>query len=88
MPGQLEIVAAQVVELLLGEVLDADQLVAGVLGRVDQLVELEVDGLGLAALDVADEEEQEEADARGGQGEGCDPPLEPAIGAERPPSRA
>src|SRR5690242_2464657 len=86
MPGQLEVASAEVVELLLGQMLDADQLVAGVLGGIDQLVELEVDGLRLAVLDMPDEEEQQEADARGDDGEGRGPRLvEPAIGADPHP---
>src|SRR5262245_21851326 len=86
MPGQLEVTTAEVVELLLGEVLDADQLVAGILGGIDQLVELQVNGLCLSVLGMADEEEQQEADARRDDGEGRGPGLvEPAIGANAYP---
>src|SRR3954447_26923117 len=86
MPSQLGGATAEVFKLLLGQVLDADQLVAGILGRIDQFVELEVDGLRLAALDMPDEEEQQEADDRGDDAEGRGPGLvEPAIGADAHP---
>ena len=42
---QSVIALAQEVELLLRQVLDANELVASVLGREDQLVQLEMHGL-------------------------------------------
>lgn len=57
----------KLVQFLVGEVLDVDHAVAGVVNGMDQLVELQVDGARVAILRVLDEEDHEEGhDGRAG----------------------
>ena len=55
---------ANALDLGIGEVLDPDELVARIAHRPDQLIELEVDGFGVAVLGVLDHEHDEERDDR------------------------
>src|ERR1051325_350545 len=64
-PGERRVVAPVARELLILEVLEVEQRVVRALGRADQLVELDLDRLGVAVLRVLDEEHHEEGDDRG-----------------------
>src|SRR5688572_12874584 len=65
--GRKPPVAAPVLlEALVVDVLQVEQRVVRALGGADQLVELELDRLGVAVLRVLDQEHHQEGDDRGG----------------------
>lgn len=60
--SQLFVAGGEKVEIGIGQVLDVDHLVAGGTDGVDELIEFEVDGPGVAILSVLDEEDHHESD--------------------------
>jgi hypothetical protein len=52
------------VELVIAEMLEADEIIVGVTCRSDQLIELEVNRVGVAVLGALDQEHHQERDDR------------------------
>src|SRR5687768_12412184 len=75
-PGELPL---HLVELLIGAILEIDQLVARRIDAADQLVELEVERAGIAVLSALDQKHHQERDDGGA---GVDDQL-PGVGVAK-----
>ena len=65
MPAQALKLIADPLEFLIGHVLEIDHLVASSFNRVNQLIQLQMEGLGIAVLGVLNEEHHQERNDRG-----------------------
>ena len=77
------VAGVEIVEFEVAEVFDVDHLVAGFIDGSDELVELEIDGAGIAVLRVLDEEDHQKSDNGGA---GIDDEL-PGVGVVEDRSR-
>jgi hypothetical protein len=68
--------ALEAVEFIIGEIFEVDEAVASAADGPEELVQFQVEGLGIAVLSVLNEEDHEERDDSGG---GIDDKL-PGVG--------
>ena len=63
--ADLLVLVGEFLQFIVGEMLDVDHLVVCLVDGLDDLVELQVDGAGVAVLRVLDQEDHEEGDDGG-----------------------